>query len=151
MLWREQKLAAELDTPSGERSTKSCQIIAQALAAVPGTQVFDEKARIFIAQQLTTSDYSANSKICDIGDIGTTLYIVLKGRLSVQVWSSCSAGHTAFGLCNCDDRDAYFTKASNLDPGSSFGEVALQSEERKERVARVMTLKDTTFKIKGKI
>eukprot|EP00397_Hematodinium_sp_SG-2012_P013011 GEMP01013200.1.p1 GENE.GEMP01013200.1~~GEMP01013200.1.p1 ORF type:complete len:734 (+),score=147.64 GEMP01013200.1:389-2590(+) len=141
--WQGSVVAAELKTPAGERSVKTCRTIAKALATVPGTQNFVEEARIFIAQKLTTREIPAHTRLFDIGDVGHHLYIVLSGWLAVEVWVGCREGHASYKECPCTDKQ--LKRVSGLDPGSSFGEVALQKEGCPERTARVVTVERSTL------
>lgn len=69
----------------------------------------EEEDRKLIAEQLTLTTFSTNSLIFSKGDIGDSLYLVLKGRVRLSVLTP-------------EGRELSFTHATT---GDTFGEIAM--------------------------
>eukprot|EP00428_Durinskia_dybowskii_P057897 CAMPEP_0170322810 /NCGR_PEP_ID=MMETSP0116_2-20130129/62194_1 /TAXON_ID=400756 /ORGANISM="Durinskia baltica, Strain CSIRO CS-38" /LENGTH=233 /DNA_ID=CAMNT_0010575691 /DNA_START=1 /DNA_END=699 /DNA_ORIENTATION=+ len=130
----QEELHAALRRAPGERSDDDIDIIFE--RALSGAQDMflqglPETVRRLICQRLALEERLTNDIVIDFGEIGDKLYLIISGRVRVDI------PHGPMGIGGALAGD--LVPLVWLDPGRVFGERALFTEDCK-RNARVITL-----------
>ena len=131
------KRKAVLDKPPEMRDLDDLYLLEEMILGVKFLSNLPVERRLEVCRVLHYESQPEGHTVCQQGDVGTSFYIVLTGKVSILIKQQEAAG-------SGDEEEEEDVEVGQLSAGDSFGELALM-EEGSTRAATIKTVMPTEF------
>lgn len=141
---KDRRLQRALMRNADKRSPRDLAVILDALNSMRDEFIceLDESIKQALCSRFSLEEFDEGERIFEYGETGDKLYLIWSGRVSIDI----PRNHETAGKQQHAPEHVELIPLTRLDPGRSFGELALISEN-KTRSARVTAVKRTLLMV----